>query len=389
MIQRDAESSLKKYASQYPVVTIFGPRQSGKTTLAQTTFASHAYISLEDLDKRALASSDPRTFLEINKNEYGLILDEIQHVPSLLSYIQTYVDAHDKPGYFILTGSQNFLMHAAVSQTLAGRLAIITLLPLSIAELTENNLITHNVNDVMFKGGYPRIWKKNLEPNPWYLFYTKTYLEQDVRQITQVHDLSTFERFIRLCAGRIGQIINLSAIASECGISHNTVKAWLSVLEASYIIFLLQPHHKNFNKRLVKSPKLYFYDTGLACALLNIKTEEQIVTHYMRGALFECLVINEIMKTSYNRGQIPSIYFWRDLQGHEIDCVIENGAELVPVEIKSGQTIDSSFFDSLTYWNDLTQADPTKGYLVYGGTEVQPRSKGNVIGWKSIPKIVQ
>lgn len=384
MYKRDVTPVLLKYASQYPVIAILGPRQSGKTTLAQMTFAQHTYISFEDYDNREFALTDPKKFLAAHRNDHGLILDEIQHVPQLLSYIQTYVDADDKSGYFILTGSQNFLVQQTISQTLAGRMAIITLLPMSINELKENALLTEKSEDSMFVGGYPRIFAKKLEPTNWFSFYTKTYLEQDVRQITQVHDLNTFEKFLRMCAGRIGQIVNFSSLANDCGITHNTAKAWLSILESSYIVYFLTPHYTNFNKRLTKTPKLYFYDTGLACFLLSIKNAEQLYTHYLRGSLFEGTMITEILKTYYNKGQMPNVYFWQDSQGHEIDCMLDEGGKLIPIEIKSAETIVAPFFDSLDYWYELSESEEGSGYIIYGGLENQERTKGIVISWQSV-----
>ena len=379
--------TLLKFAEGYPAVALLGPRQSGKTTLVKATFENHVYISLENINQRTFAQDDPEKFLRTNENEYGLILDEVQHVPELLSYIQTHIDSNDRPGYFILTGSQNFIVHQAITQTLAGRIAILTLLPLSIHELEQAHMLPSTVESFLIKGGYPRIYARNLDPTPWYLNYTTTYIERDVRQITRVIDLSTFERFLKLCAGRIGQLVNFSSLANECGITHNTAKHWLSILQASYIIFLLQPHHKNFSKRLVKSPKLYFYDTGLACALLDLQDPQQLATNYYFGGIFESMVISELLKNAYNNGETANIYFWRDSHGHEIDCILERGTQLIPLEIKAGETITRNFFKGLDWWNELTGSDPEKGYLVYGGIQNQQRSKAQVFGWRSIANI--
>lgn len=382
MIKRDIETHLLEYAKGYPALGIFGPRQSGKTTLARAVFNNHVYITLENLNNRQFAQTDPEKFLKAYENEHGLILDEIQQVPELLSYIQTQIDMFGRPGYFVLTGSQNVIVHQSVSQTLAGRIAIVTLLPLSTHELKQSHMLSDAPEGAIIKGGYPRIYDKNLDPTQWSLNYVETYIERDVRQITRVIELSTFERFLKLCAGRTGQLLNIASLANEAGISQVTAKSWLSILQASYIIFLLQPHHNNLNKRLVKSPKLYFYDTALACALMGITQELQLRTNFMYGALFESYIIADLIKNSFNAGKRPSVYFWRDSHGHEIDVVIERGQELIPLEIKGGQTIVNDFFKGLDWWNEQAESDPEKGYLIYGGTETHQRSKGRVISWQ-------
>lgn len=389
MIDRNMQSHLLEAAKGYPALALLGPRQSGKTTLAQTTFPKHKYISLENFDQRAFAIEEPRRFLQLLENEYGIILDEIQHTPQLLSYIQTEIDAHDRPGYFILTGSQNFTIQGSISQSLAGRIALFTLLPLSNRELDQAKLLPDQAQQLVFQGGYPRTYNKKINPANWYDNYIQTYLEQDVRQITQVSNLMTFNRFLKLCAGRTGQILNLSSLATDCGISHTTANAWLSILEASYIVFLLQPYHKNFNKRLIKSPKLYFYDTGLACALLGIDSVEQLSTHYLYGGLFESMVISEIIKECFNQNRRPHVYFWRDSHGHEVDCIIEKGIDLRPIEIKSGQTINSGFFTGLKWWNELTKSQPEDSFLVYGGLEEQARSNGKVRSWRNLSDLIR
>lgn len=270
MISRLLQKKLEALAQKLPVVAILGPRQSGKTTLSRMVFGNYAYVSLENLDSRTFAQEDPRSFLDTYAKE-GVIFDEIQHVPLLLSYIQTWVDEWQKPGQFILTGSQNFLINEAITQTLAGRIAILNLLPLSVDELAAANLLPAQSEECMFLGGYPRIYAKEIAPEDWYPNYIQTYIERDVRQVKNVHDLAVFQRFLKLCAGRIGQLINFSSLANDCDVSLSTVKSWLSLLEQSFIIFLLRPHHANFSKRLVKTPKLYFVDTGLACTLLEIQ----------------------------------------------------------------------------------------------------------------------
>jgi uncharacterized protein len=389
MIKRDLAVSLLKDSLKSPVIAILGPRQSGKTTLARNTFKRHIYISLEDLDIRDFAKRDPRKFLADNQSEHGIILDEIQRVPELLSYIQTQVDLEYKPGYFILTGSQNFLVTQAITQSLAGRISLHTLLALSVHELDEAKLLPSTLEEMLFKGSYPIIYGRNYDPSEWYVDYVRTYLERDVRTITAVSDLSTFRRFMKLCAGRIGQIINLTSLGNDCGITYNTAKAWLSILEASYIIFILQPHHKNFSKRLIKSPKLFFYDTGLASALLDIESEKQLNFHYLRGGLFESLVISELYKSFYNADKVPHLYFWRDKTGHEVDCIIERGQYLFPVEVKAGLTITPDYFEGLNYWNNFARIDPNKGFVVYGGTQNQSRSLGNIVSWRNISSIFE
>jgi hypothetical protein len=383
MFKRDLQVYVEKVATFYPVVVILGPRQSGKTTLAQLTFTKHKYVSLEDIETRRFAQSDPRGFLDTYHNEFGIILDEFQHVPELLSYIQTTVDAKKKLGYFILTGSENFLMNQAISQSLAGRVAITTLLPLSLAELKNNNLMPATINELYIKGFYPPIYARQVPPDIWYPDYIQTYIERDIRQLANVSDLSLFQMFMQLCAGRCGQLLNLSSLANDCGISDTTARRWITLLQASYIIFLLPPHHNNLGKRLTKSPKLYFYDIGLMRALLKIPAD-QLPTHHLRGNFFESFVISDLIKQYTNQGKRPSLYFWRDHTGHEVDCVVEYGNQLIPIEIKSGQTVQSDFFKGLEYYQSLADGEAPTGYIIYGGNETQKRSKGNVIAWNTI-----
>jgi len=389
MIKRELHEKLHHLAEQFPVVAILGPRQSGKTTLAKTEFNNYTYVSLEDFDVRSLANNDPRAFLDIHRNENGVILDEIQHVPQLLSYIQTEVDETQKHGYYVLTGSQNFLLNESITQTLAGRIAIVTLLPFSTSELQAAQLLPDTIDTMIFQGSYPRIYANASDPTDWYQNYINTYIERDVRQIKNITDLSLFQRFMKLCAGRIGQILNISSLANDCGISTGTVNAWLSLLQSSYIIFLLQPHYKNFSKRLIKSPKLYFYDTGIACSLLELEQAKQVNSHYLRGGLFESFVIAELMKMRYNKGRIPHYYFWRDKIGHEVDCIIEHSGKLFPIEIKAGKTLTQDYFQELHYWSNLAQADAGRSYLVYTGNENQNRTLVSVIRWQDITDVTQ
>jgi uncharacterized protein len=388
IIKREAEQGIREGAKYFPVVAILGPRQSGKTTLARMLFNNYRYASLEDLDVRSAAQSDPRTFLIANKNDHGLIIDEFQYVPDLLSYIQTIVDAEQKPASFILTGSQNFLMNKAITQSLAGRVSIHTLLPLSIEELSKEDLLPDQVEDILYKGCYPAIYSKETPPSFLYKNYLQTYVERDVRDLAHVGDLTTFQTFLTLCAARIGQQLNITSLGNECGITDMTAKRWLSILEASYIIFLLRPYHTKFGKRLVKTPKLYFYDTGLACNLLRIKQEE-VATHPNRGNLFESLIISECYKWYYNHAKLPNVYFWRDKVGNEVDCIIEEGQKLIPIEIKSSRTMNQRFFESLEYWNSIADQPVDNGFVIFGGSADQISVKPNLISWQSMNKIFE
>lgn len=386
-ITRTLTKILIEDAKKAPVIAILGPRQSGKTTVAREAFPDHAYISLEDYDTREFATTDPRQFLKDHENNNGIILDEVQHVPTLLSYIQTSVDLNRRPGYYILTGSQNFMVNQAITQTLAGRISIHTLLPLSIDELKNAEILPQTSELTVLKGLYPIIYGQDYDPSKWYRDYIRTYVERDVRTLGKVEDLSTFVRFLKLCAGRIGQPANFASLAADAGISAATAKAWLSILEASYIIFLLQPHYKNFSRRLVKTPKIFFFDPGLACNLLGIEDEKQLQTHYLRGGLFETMIISDLHKQFYNADRAPHIYFWGDKQ-HEVDCIIEQADQLFPIEIKAGQTISGSYFSGLTYWNSLAETNPAHGFVIYSGDSNSTRSAGNVIGWRQAGSLI-
>lgn len=364
MIQRAVEQHLLRLARQYPVVTMTGPRQSGKTTLCQAAFPHKRYISLENLDSRRMAVKDPRRFLADLPD--GAVLDEIQRAPELLSYIQGIVDERKKEGMFILTGSRQFELMDSITQSLAGRTALVKLLPLSYTEVYGAGKKRPDLNTVLFTGFYPRIFDKKLNPTEALAFYTTTYIERDVRSLIQVHDLSRFEMFLKICAAQTGQILNLSHLSNECGIAVNTVKSWLSVLEASYIVFLLKPHHKNFKKRLIKSPKLYFVDVGLAAFLLDIQDESHLKNHPLRGALFETFVVTEMLKERFNHIQTNNMYYFRDNVGNEVDVLMDKGSEVVPVEIKSGQTVADEFFKGLDYYRKLNPA-VKESWLVYGG----------------------
>jgi hypothetical protein len=398
MIARTLQPVATRRAQSYPVVTITGPRQSGKTTLARATFPDHAYASLEDPDQRAYAREDPRGFL--GQFPDGVILDEIQRAPDLPSYIQTSVDTDPRAGRFILTGSQNLLLLRSVSQSLAGRASVLHLLPLSSAEIqgrapldmrslgrelpAGNATPRRGLMESLFTGSYPRIHDAGLDPTVWLGDYYRTYVERDVREVLNVGDLEAFGRFVRLCAGRTGQLLSLSGIASDTGVSHTTARRWLSVLEASFLVFLLRPHHRSFSKRLVKSPKLYFMDTGLACYLLRIRSPEELRTHSTRGALFETFVLSEMMKACYHRGEEPDLYFWRDSTGHEMDALVDLGEEQIPVEAKSGETVAGDFLDALRYWRRLVGDEQARGALVYGGDRSFMRDGFAVYAWSDL-----
>jgi len=386
-IGRQLTARLKKLSVQFPVLGILGPRQSGKTTLAKALFPQHKYINLEELDTRRFALEDPRKFLKSVEDGTGAIFDEIQRVPDLLSYIQAYVDEHPKPGFFILTGSENILLNYHIGQTLAGRIALTTLLPLSIDELHNVSLLPSEIEETLFRGFYPSLYAKKIDTKEWIQSYIQTYIERDVRHLKNITDLSTFQKFLQLCAGRIGQLLDLTSIGNDCGISANTVRSWLSILEATYVIFLLHPHHKNFSKRLIKAPKLYFYDSAIACHLLSIQSPKDLVTHYLRGPLFESMILADLMKQRFNAGLTPNLYFWRDKSGHEVDCILEEGTNLIPIEIKSAETINSDFFSNLVKWSQLAKTNVGTNYVIYGGKETQVRSQGIALSWTQLSRI--
>ncbi|MDF1654144.1 MAG: ATP-binding protein [Coxiellaceae bacterium] len=381
MLERQAADILLDKAAHYPVVAVTGPRQSGKSTIVKKLFADKPYRTLEDLDHRQFAQEDPRLFLAQFPD--GAVLDEIQHCPELCSYIQTIVDEDQRMGLFVLTGSNQLSMHAQISQSLAGRLGYVQLLPFTLHELQQGKRAPKTVEELLYTGLYPPIYDRGVGANLWYSDYLMTYLEKDVRQLLNVHDIRAFRLFLQMCAARTGQLLNLSSLANDCGITHNTAKAWLSVLEASYIIFLLQPHHQNFNKRLVKSPKIYFYDTGLACALLNIQHAESLVTHSQRGHLFETWVVSELIKYRFNQGLQSNLYFWRDNHGNEVDVIVDRGDQLIPIEVKSGLTINTDYFKGLKYWQALNE-NQSDAWLVYAGDETQQRSVAHVLAWLAI-----
>lgn len=383
-INREMKFKVQELAQKYPVLAITGPRQSGKTTMVKNLFPVKSYVSMENPDNREFANSDPRGFLATYRE--GAVIDEAQKTPQLFSYIQTEVDERQTMGRYILTGSQNFLLLENVTQSLAGRVALLKLLPFSYGELQETDTDFKSYENLLFTGTYPGIYDRTIDPVDFYPNYIQTYIERDVRSIQNIQDLGVFQTFLKLCAGRIGQLLNISSLASDCGISQPTAKQWLNILEASYIIFRLQPHHVNYNKRLTRMPKLYFYDTGLACSLLSITSSDQVISHYNRGALFENMVITELIKNSYNAGREHKLYFWRDKNGNEVDILIDNALNCIPVEIKSGKTIASDYFTGLNYWRKISGSNQP-AYLVYGGAESQKRTGTTVMPWNQLDSL--
>jgi uncharacterized protein len=380
MIPRSVEKVLPSLVPGYPVITITGPRQSGKTTLARTFFASKPYVSFENPDTREEAQSDPRSFLERYKD--GAVFDEVQRMPELLSYLQQIVDEGPKSCRFVLTGSQQFGLKSKITQSLAGRSALIHLLPFSYDELYSYRNENPALESALFAGLYPPIHDRGLDPQKWYADYIETYVERDVRSLLNIQDLSIFQLFLKMCAARCGQLINLSGLGSDCGISHNTAKEWISILEASYIMFRVAPYFNNLGKRLVKTPKLYFYDSGLVTYLLGIKTHEQLSVHPHRGSVFETFVASEIMKSAYNSAETPSLYFWRDRSGNEIDFLLGGGTDLLPIEAKSGKTVASDWFDGLNNWRSFAGDRAKQSAIIYGGDEAYSREGVSLMSWR-------
>lgn len=376
MIQRTAAIRLGKLAKTFRSVAVVGPRQSGKTILCRNLFPQKPYVSLENPDILEFANADPRGFLSQYKN--GAILDEIQRVPNLFSYLQQVLDETKKKGLFILTGSNNFLLQGNITQTLSGRVAYLQLLPLSLRELQECKKIKANYGWHILHGGYPEVIAKKINPADWYAGYINTYVERDVRQLKNISNLSQFTKLLRLCAGRTGQVLNLTSLSNDCGIDQKTVAAWLSVLQSSYIIYLLKPYHGNFNKRIIKTPKLYFYDTGVVCSLLGISHVRQIATHAAKGPLFENMIISELLKERFNAGAADNLYYWRDKTGNEIDILLDKAGKLTVMELKAGETISQDYFKGLDYFSSL-KTNPVQKILLYGGSQEQQRSNGIIV----------
>lgn len=384
MIERDLSDKLESVAKSFPAVTVTGPRQSGKSTLCRAVFPKHAYANLEVPDVRSFALEDPRGFLAQYPN--GAIVDEVQRCPQLPSYLQGLIDEDPSPGRWILTGSQNLSLLESVSQSLAGRTAVLHLLPLARNEVRRFDDCPNDLDEVLLAGGYPRIFDQKLSPADWLGSYIGTYLERDVRTITNVGDLVTFQRFVELCAGRTGQLLNLSALAADAGISQPTVRAWLSVLETSFIVFRLPPLHANIRKRLVKMPKLHFYDTGLVCWLLGIRTVDQLRTHPLRGAIFETWVVSEIRKHRTNRGERGGVFFYRDQHGTEADLVVESGNQRTLVEVKAGQTVSDDMLSAARRISAVLDDASCQAVAAYGGHTRQARHDVLLLPWDEIDR---
>jgi len=387
MIRRDAQATLLELARSFPAVAVTGPRQSGKSTLVRGVFSDKAYVSLEDPDRRQFATDDPRSFLA--QYPSGAILDEVQRCPALFSYLQSHIDDAGKQGLWILTGSQQFGMLTGVTQSLAGRVGMLALLPFTLDEMRQGDIAPDTVDDWLLSGSYPPIYDRPVDPTLWHGSYVQTYLERDVRQLLAVRDLGQFQRFMQLVAGRTGQLLNLYSLGEAVGVSHNTVQKWISVLEASYILHRLPPHHRNFNKRVIKTPKLYMLDSGLACWLLGIESTQQLANHPLRGELFETAVVTELIKARWNRGLTSNISFWRDRGGHEVDVIVDNAGTLEPIEIKSGATLHRNAFTGLTRWCELAGGEASQPKLIYAGDEKREQSGVAVYPWRSITQIMQ
>ena len=384
MIIRVAQNKLSELSTEFPIVAVTGPRQSGKTTLVKSFFPVYKYFNLEELDIREEVRLDPRGFL--SKQNAGFIVDEVQNVPDFFSYLQSFADNQKRMGQIILTGSQNFLLLEKISQSLSGRVGILELMPLQLNEYNQfwENKLT--INEILYSGLYPAIYDRNIQPYNWYSQYIRTYIERDVRQIKNITNLGVFQRFIKLCAGRIGQLLNTNSLANDLGVNLNTVRSWLDILESSYVIFRLNPHQKNFNKRVVKQKKLYFVDVGLAAHLLGIESPEQVDTHYLKGNLFENLIISEFFKERYNKGKPSNLFFWRDHIGNEVDLLIEQGNTLTPIEIKSSQTLHSSLMDGLKKYTKLSLQNAQSSHLIYGGKRSTTLDRYNAHSWEELKK---
>ncbi len=383
MFPRQLASTLSKMHKFFPVMTVTGPRQSGKTTLVRSCYPDYKYVNLEDLKFRQMAKDDPDNL--ISKTQNRMIVDEIQHVPELLSTIQVVVDEDKINNRFILTGSNQFEYMKNITQSLAGRTGILKLLPATIEELQYSKIMP--ADKMTYQGFYPALYQTDFSPSMYYQSYISTYLERDIRQLVNIRDITTFNKFLALCAGRTGQILNMNSLALDAGISHTTIQNWISILEASFIIYRLQPYYKNFNKRVIKAPKLYFYDTGIVCQLLGIISEQQLELHPLRGEIFETMVVSEFMKQYYNRGLQPNLYYWRDQQGYEIDLIAETALQSIPIEIKSSYTYRSDFIKNIRYFNKI-QGKESDAYLILNGNIDERINAVNVTSFRKIKETV-
>ena len=381
-IARTLTMEVGKLAQQFPIIAITGPRQSGKTTLLKILFSEYIYVSLENPDNRAFAAEDPNGFLRLYKGK--VILDEVQHVPELFSYLQTIVDDSGMMGQYILSGSQNFHLMKHITQSLAGRVALFRLLPLDTEEMVEANILSDNYAQACISGGYPAIYHRGISPTNFYTNYVQTYVEKDVTQLINIRDMNGFRTFLRLCATRAGQLLNLNALANECNISQPTAKAWLSILESSYIVFLLYPYHENFSKRLVKTPKLFFYDTGLLTHLLEIREPEELLLNRLKGNIFENFVVANFQKINEHRYRHLHYYFWQDHNGLEIDLLLKSAQEFDIYEIKSTQTLSSELFKNLKHFSTIASPHIVNQHLVYAGDQELERSGTRVLPWYKV-----
>lgn len=382
LISRKIVNSILPLLAQYPIVALTGPRQSGKTTLLKNLLPNYKYVSLENLDERSFAKEDPKGFLK--KYHSKVIFDEVQRSPHLFSYLQTLVDEKKEMGQFVLSGSQNFHLLKNITQSLAGRVAILKLLPFDIQELKEANLLENNWKSLLFKGFYPAIYDRKIEPSIFYSNYLQTYINRDVADLTNIHDNNRFNNFLKLCAARTGQLLNLNDLAKDCGISQPTAKSWLSILESSYIVFLLHPYFENFSKRIVKAPKLYFYDLGLVLFLLGFREEQTFTNQSFVGNLFENLVLADLFKKNFHQNKIQEHWFWRDSNGNEIDILTKEGNQFNIFEIKSSETILPRFMKGINYFDKISNGLAKQKTLIYGGKENQIRSNYQIKSWQNL-----
>lgn len=378
-VQRKLEKSIKEMLGKYPIIALTGPRQSGKTTLLKNAFKDYSYVNLEKPDVRDFAQTDPNGFLK--QFSGNVIIDEAQRVPILFSYLQSIVDESGKMGQFILSGSQNFQLIQNITQSLAGRVAIFRLFPLDFQELESENLLNSDYLESMIKGFYPAIFDRNINSNTFYYNYVQTYVQRDISELIEVKNLSLFKKFLILVASRAGQLINYNSLANDCGVSQPTIKSWISALESSYLVFTLQPYFENIGKRLIKTPKIYFYDTGLLCYLLGIKNVTDLSTHTLKGNLFENMMVAEYLKRMNHTNEIHDIWFWRDVAGHEIDMLYKKGEKFCLFEIKSSQTIMKDQFKGLTHFENTHPTSSIAKHLVYAGNENQERNQVKIVSW--------